>query len=860
MLTKMTRRDVHKIGLIVWLISMFLPLNAQIRGVVVDSLTREKLPYISISHEGRGVGRTDNSGDYYVRIGEDWHSLTFSAVGYKSKTVAIIPGETKRLNIELAPDNVLLQEMVVRPGRERYRKKDNPAVVMMRKVIAAKKRNRLEDNDYYRYHKYEKLNISLDDINPMSLNKGVLKKMPFLLDQLEVSPEGDNLVLPVSVKETSSEVLYRKDPRREKTLVEGVRSSGIDDLFHLGDVVDEVLQDVFADVDIYDNSIYLLRKKFVSPIADGAISFYKYYIMDTTYVEREKCFHLTFVPYNSQDFGFTGHLYVLADSSYTVRRCIMNLPKHTGVNFVEDLSLKQDYEKMPNGYWGLSVDDMSTKIYPFKKFQGAVVRRLTRYSDFSFDPIDEKAFGNARKEEMRPDAYLKNEGFWQDARSLPLTQKEAEMDHFVDNLQKTPGAKPVIWILRLFAENYVETGSEKTPSKVDIGPLSTVVSSNYVDGLRLRMGGATTANLNPHLFFKGYYAYGFKDHRSKYMGEVEYSFEKKAYMPFEFPRHSVALTYQSDVMSPLDKFLTMDKDNMFGSLKTTTVDQMMYFRKLAFRYEYESFSGFSTKLELRRTVDEPTGKLQYILNDGNATPTLVDRLTTTEASVTLRYAPHETYINTKQSRRPVNRNAPVFTLGHTVGLKGVMGGDYSYHLTEASIYKRLWLSSWGKMDITLKAGAQWNKVPFPLLLMAPANTSYFLQRGSFSMLTNMEFLSDRYASIDVDYDMNGKILNRIPFLRRLKWREHFGVKAFYGTLTDKNNPSLNQDGSLYLFPVRDGEPSSFIMEHGKPYVELMVGVHNIFRLLQVDYVRRVNYLDHPGVHKHGVRLAVKLTF
>ena len=210
------------------------------------------------------------------------------------------------------------------------------------------------------------------------------------------------------------------------------------------------------------------------------------------------------------------------------------------------------------------------------------------------------------------------------------------MDHFVDNLQKTPGAKPVIWILRLFAENYVETGSEKTPSKVDIGPLSTVVSSNYVDGLRLRMGGATTANLYPHLFFKGYYAYGFKDHRSKYMGEVEYSFEKKAYMPFEFPRHSVALTYQSDVMSPLDKFLTMDKDNMFGSLKTTTVDQMMYFRKLAFRYEYESFSGFSTKLELRRTVDEPTGKLQYILNDGNATPTLVDRLTTTEASVTLR--------------------------------------------------------------------------------------------------------------------------------------------------------------------------------------------------------------------------------
>ena len=849
---------IHKLWMAALLSVVAVSLDAQIRGVVTDSLTREKLPYISISYNNKGVGRTDNSGDYYVRVGDDWRTLTFSAVGYKTKTVSIVPGETRRLNVQLVPDNILLDEMVVRPRRERYRKKNNPAVIMMRKVIAAKQKNRLEDNDYYRYHKYEKLNIALDDVKPESLQKGVLRKMPYLVDRLEVDTAGNALVLPVSVKETSSQVLYRKQPRKEKTIVEGMRSSGIDDLFHMGDVVDGVLQDVFADVDIYENSIYLLRKKFVSPIADGAINFYKYYIMDTTYVEREKCFHLTFVPRNSQDFGFTGHLYVLADSSYVVRRCVMNLPKHTGVNFVEDLSLRQDFERMPNGYWGLAVDDMSTKIYPFKKLQGAIVRRTTRYSDFSFAPIPDDDFGNARRVETRPDAYLKNDAYWHGARSLPLTSKEADMDNFVKDLQNTPGAKYVIWVLRLFAENYVETGSEDRPSKFDVGPLSTVVSSNYVDGLRLRLGGATTANLNPHLFFKGYYAYGFKDRRSKYMGEVEYSFEKKAYMPFEFPRHSVAVSYQSDVMSPLDKFLTMDKDNMFGSLRTTDVDQMMYFRKLILRYEYESFGGFSAKLELRRNVEKAAGKLQFLRADGMATP--VPRLTSAEASLTLRYAPHETYINTKQSRRVVNHNAPVFTLGHTIGLKGVWGGDYNYHLTEASVYKRLWLSSWGKMDVTLKAGAQWNRVPFPLLIMPPANSSYFLQKGSFNMLTNMEFLNDRYASIDIDYDMNGKLLNRIPLIRRLKWREHLGVKAFYGTLTDKNNPYLRPDGDLYLFPARDGQTTSFIMERGKPYVELMVGVHNIFRLLQVDYVRRLNYLDHPGVRKHGVRLALKLTF
>lgn len=850
----------YRYVMILWLCCITVSIFAQIRGVVTDSITGEKLPYISISNHGKGIGRTDNDGNYEIQYSNALQALTFSAVGYKSKTVSIELGKMHKLNIQLVPDNILLNEMVVRPRKERYRKKDNPAIIMMRKVIASKKKNRLEDNDYYRYNRYEKLNIALDDIHPESLSKGVLKKMPFLLDQLEVNEEDNKLILPISVKETSAEILYRKEPRKEKTIVKGIRSSGIDDLFNLGDMVDEVLQDVFADVDIYDNSIYLLRKKFVSPIADGAISFYKYFIMDTTYVDRDKCFHLTFVPYNAQDFGFVGHLYVLADSTYAVRKCVMNLPKHTGVNFVEDLTIKQDYKQMDNGYWGLAIDDMSTKIYPFKNLQGAIVRRVTRYSDFSFNPIAEKDFGNSRKEEIRPDAYLKDNLYWNDARSLPLTAKEADMDKFVDNIQKTPSAKYVIWILRLFAENYVETSTKQNASKFDVGPLSTIISSNYVDGMRLRIGGTTTANLNPHLFFKGYYAYGFKDNRSKYMGELEYSFEKKAYMPFEFPRHSIAVSYQSDVMSPLDKFLTMDKDNMFGSIKTTKIDQMMYFRKAILRYEYEAFSGFSTKIELRHNEEEPTGKLHYILNDGKALPTYVNLLETTEASVTLRYAPHETYINTKQSRRPVNRNAPVFTLGHTVGFNGLLGGDYSYNLTEASIFKRLWLSSWGKMDITLKAGAQWNKVPFPLLLMAPANTSYFLQRGSFNMLTNMEFLNDRYASIDVDYDMNGKLLNRIPLLSRLKWREHFGVKAFYGMLTDKNNPNLQQDGTLYLFPTRNGEPSSFIMDRGKPYVELMVGVHNIFRLLQVDYVRRLNYLDHPNVKKHGVRVALKLTF
>ncbi len=835
---------------------------AQIRGVVTDSLTRESLPYIAVYYDGKGVGTiTDNMGNFRIDTRQGWTELTFSSMGYVKKTVKIIPGVTKKLNVALVPDDIVLGEVVVKPKRERYRKKDNPAVIMMRKVIAAKDSNSLDVNDYYRYDKYEKISMALNDMTPERLSSGLYKKMPFLANQLEVDADTKKLVVPVSVQETSSEILYRKDPKMKKTIVKGINNTGLDNLFEIGDIVQEIMQDVFADVDIHRNNMYLLKKQFVSPISDNAISFYKYYIMDTLMVEKEKCFHLSFVPQNSQDFGFTGHLYVLADSSYQVKKCTMQLPSHTGVNFVENMRITQLYGKLGNGSWGVVQDDLSTELYPpLLRLQGALVKRTIRYSHHSFDPIPEKDFGNSRSKQTLVDAMLRNDAFWQEHRQLPLSAKEANMNKFVKEVEDAPNMKVIIWLMKLCVENYVATGSEKSPSKVDVGPLSTVLSSSYVEGPRLRFGGTTTANLNPHLFLKGYYAYGFEDRRSKYNAELEYSFEKKAYMPFEFPRNSLTLAYRYDVQSPVDKFLTRDKDNILNIVKSSSVDQLSYVRKLSLAYQYEAYSGFSTKLELRRTNDEPAGKLEYIRNGGDGTERVHD-INTTEAELTLRFAPGEQYMNSKQKRYTVNRNAPVFTLTHTLGMQGVLGGDYRFNLTEFSVFKRVWLASWGKVDVRLRAGAQWNKVPFPLLPIQQANVSYFLQRGTFNLMNNMEFLTDRYASLDLDYDMNGKLLNRIPLLRRLKWREHFSVKALYGKLTDKNDPAKSTtDTDLFLFPTRDGRQSSFAMDPHEPYVEFSAGIHNIFRILQVEYVHRLTYLDHPDINKNGVRLGIKVSF
>ncbi len=832
-----------------------------IQGVVTDSLTNEPIPYLSVFYEGKGVGSiTDNDGNYKVETRKGWNKLTFSAVGYVTKVVNIIPGVTKNLNVRMRSDDIMLDEVVVKPKREKYSRKNNPAVELMKKVIAHKKNNKLSENDYYQYNKYQKITMSLNDVTPEMLEKGMYKKMPFLKDQIELCEETNKFILPISVDETASQKIYRKHPKSEKTLIKGMSSTGVNELFATGDMLSTVLKDVFTDVNIYDNDIRLLQYPFISPISSSdAISFYKFYIMDTTFVDKDKCFHLTFVPNNSQDFGFTGHLYVLADSSYTVKKCTMNLPKKSGVNFVDNMDIIQEFEQLPNGEWVLKTDDMIVEMTLMKIMQGFQIRRTTRYSDYAFDELPQQLFKRKGAEIKEADAMMRGDDFWNQYRSVPLTQTESSMDMLVKRLEQMPGFKYVIFVLKAFIENFVETGTKEHPSKVDIGPVNTMISNNYIDGLRLRMSAQTTANLNPHLFLKGYYAYGFKDHRSKYMGEVEYSFNKKEYLPREFPKNSITFSYQYDVMSPTDKFLKTDKDNVFVSFKTSTVDQMSYVRNIALKYENETQFGLKTTVEVKNSKDEPTGGLVYITNDDQKT--LIPEIQTMEASLAFRYAPGETFVNTKQRRIPVSFDAPVFTLSHTSGFKGVLGGEYNYNLTEIGLYKRFWFSSWGKIDMFVKGGAQWNKVPFPLLIMPAANLSYILQRETFNLINNMEFLNDRYASLDVSWDLNGKIFNRIPLLKKLKWREAIGFKMLYGHLTDKNNPMKHPgDSELFLFPTRDGRPTSFVMDSKTPYMECSVGIHNIFKILHIDYVRRLNYLDHPDANKWGVRFMVMMTF
>lgn len=850
------------------LVSLFISFDAsaQIKGVVTDSLTNEPLMYITVQYEGKGVGAITNAeGEYQVETRKGWDELMFSAIGYITKRVKLTP-DTKVLNVQLAPADVMLSEVVVKPKKEKYSRKNNPAVDFMRKVIANKKALKLEENDYYQYQKYEKMKMSINDVTPEKMEKGIYKKFSFFKDQVEVSPKTNKMILPISIKETASRTIYRKSPKSEKTIIEGMNSTGIEEFFNTGDMLGTILNDVFSDINIYDDDIRLLQRRFVSPIGRGAITFYKYYLMDTLMVDKQECVHLTFVPQNPQDFGFTGHLYVVKDSTYAVKRCTMNLPKRTGVNFVDNMDIIQEYEQLPDGNWVLTDDDMTVELVFVKGIQGLEVQRTTKYTDYKFDEIEPRLFrlkGNVIKE---ANMLAKSDEYWAKVRQVPLTKKESNMDIFMNRIEQIPGFKYVIFGAKALIENFVETGSKEHPSKIDIGPINTMITSNYVNGTRFRLSAMTTGNLDPHWSFSGYGAYGTKDKKWFYSGQAAYSFNKREYVLWEFPKHYLAFKYTYDVMSPMDKYLMTDKDNMFVGWKWTTVDQMSYIRDATLTYELETNSGFSVMAMARHRNDQPAGVLQYWKNNGkvagqwDATNTLVHDMTTTELGVTLRYAPGETFVNTKQRRVPVSLDAPVFTLSHTAGFKGVLGGEYNFNLTELSLRKRIWFGSWGKLDVTARAGAQWNTVPFPLLNLPMANLSYITQNNeSFNLIDNMEFLNDRYASLALSYDMNGKLFNRIPLIKRLKWRERFRIRGLWGTLTDKNNPYKSNNPDLFLFPMRNGLPTSYVM--GKtPYVEASVGIYNIFKLIHIEYVRRLTYTNMPGVQKDGIRFMILTIF
>ena len=728
-----------------------------------------------------------------------------------------------------------IQEITVSKKRERYRRKNNPAVQLMRRVIARRDSNSAAHHNYYSCRKYQKLTFSANEVTPEQLQSGALRLLPGAAGQVETCPYNGKKILPLATTETMTSRVYRKQPRALREIVLAERNSGIGNLFRSGDLLNDAMRDFFTNVDIYDEDIRLLQHTLLSPIANRAISFYHYFIIDTVLVQQQPCVHLFFRPANSLDHGFSGELYVMADNSYRVRRCHLSIPKVNTVNFVKRLDILQEYGEVEEGEWLPVQDDMVIELSVHDFLQQAILVRNTRMDNYSFSPLADSLFSRGHVADERRLARQQGKDYWEAHRPIALTGAEQRMDAFMEDIQRSKRLGWMRTAVSLLVENYVETAPRHRKNRVDIGPVSSIISANEHDGLRTRIGGQTTALLHPQLFFEGYYAHGWRSRAHYYSAGVTYSLRKKEYFAESFPVRSISFSSANDVCSPADRFLSTDKDNMFLALKWTKHYRQVFFNKQQLCMDREEQWGLRTTLTLTAEKQQPVVSEPHI-----------GGMRTTSLSVALRYAPGETTVETKTKRRPLNLDAPVLTLSHTMGFKGLLGGEHRYHITEASAFRRFWLNSWGKLDVRVKGGMVWNRVPVLLLQMAPSNLSYITRHGTFSLVGDMEYLMDRYAVGHLTWDLNGKLFNRVPGLRLLKWREFVGVRGLWGTLSDRNRQPL---------PAGSTAPDPH-----KPYIEVVAGVHNVLRFFHIEYVRRLTYTHTEVGEKQGVRFKASVKF
>lgn len=825
----------------------------QITGLVRDSISREAVPYATVTLIGTDEGTIANDkGGFTINSRATFSKLRVTAMGYTPREVPVKAGQGSVVLVDLVPSGVELNEVVVRKGKEKYSKKNNPAVEMIKKL-----RQRRDDNDprrfpNYGYTQYERMMMGFGNLDD------VIKKpeeQAWVEQYADTSLLTGRQVLPVSIKETVARDWYSDNGHKQ--LILGSKSAGIDE--HIDqENIKKVLDDFMGEVDIFQNDVTLLTNRFVSPLSRIAVDFYKFYLNDTVMVGSERCAVLSFVPFTPQTFGFLGRLYVsLEDTTMFIKRVAMGVPHDINLNYVEQMSIVQDYERAPNGSRLKVRDNVEVSMKLLSNLPEVFARRETVYRDHNFERPEGGVFNFKSEQQIENSAAYMPDEFWQEYRPAEVRTTTATMQGLMKRLR---GSKLFYWaeqVVVVLVNGYIPTAKV---SKFDLGPLNTLISGNSLEGLRLRMGGMTTVNLSRHWFARGYLAYGTRDEKFKYMSSLEYSFTPKKAMDQEFPIHSLRLTYRYDVDKLAQHYLYTNQDNVFLTLKRHKDVRMQYLRTTRLEYRHEWYNHFSITLGLEHNIHEATQYVPFMYCDN----TTRNRYTQAGFTLQLRFAPGETFYQARSYRIPINMDAPIITLNQTYMPKGFMGSLHEVNKTELGLQKRFWFSAFGYADVIIKGEKVWSQVAYPDLLMPNVNLSYTIQPESYALMKPMEFINDQALSWDVTYWGNGILMNRLPLIKRLRLREVISLRGIWGSLSDKNNPNAVETQNL----VSPSTSALFIFPNdapcqpmgNKPYMEAGVGLDNILTILRVDYVWRITYREHAGSDRHGIRIQLHFNF
>lgn len=846
--------DSNRVRTAVLCVCALLPLcvsakRESVSGTVIDPETGTPVSLASVRVVGSEKGGVANELGKFAIIADSKDSLRFSATGYAPNVIAVkdmLPGPVV---VPLVQTAINLSELVVRPHHTKYSKKNNPAYDLMVRVRDDAKKMDPRDEKFYSYDYYDRISLGL---NNTVAAKG--KKSEFLLEYQDTAINTGLPVIIMSVREKAGTRIHSTDPNRRKEVVAGKRGVGIDEALEQENIR-RMLEDVLRETDVHSNDITLMQKRFVSPLGRLAGDFYRYYIQDTVRTKladgsERRLINLSFAPVNPESFGFNGRLTIDdTDSLKFVRLVEMRVPRVINLNYVDNIFIRQEFFVDSIGKRHKSLDDMSVEIQLIPGTQSFYGHRISKRDGFSYTRREDLAEYYDRLGHVfeLDDSDRPKSVFWDKHRLVPLSHAEHATGGLLARLRRNKWFFYGEKVLKILVSGYWEP-TENWP--VAIGPVNTFASYNSAEGLRLKVGGMTTANLSRHWFGRGYVAYGFHDRKWKYLGEVEYSFTPKKHGPNDFPVNSLRLMHQYDTDMIGQHYEFTNPDNIFLSLKRKPSNLATYRRLSELEYQLELNNHFSVVAGLRHQIQYATPWLPFIDAAGNPR----QHYSLASLYVQLRYAPGESFVQGRLTRSPINRDAPIITLTHEYGPKRLFGSLFTLNRTEASAFKRIWMSAFGYLDVILKGGKIWSQVQYPALAWPNANLSYTIQPESYALMNPMEFAMDYYGSLHLTYWGNGVLFNRLPLIKKAKIREVVTFNMLMGGLTKKNNPEYNAE--LFRFP----NDAATMPMGKKPYMEIGVGIDNILTILRVDYVWRLTYRDAPGIDRSGLRIALHFSF
>jgi hypothetical protein len=808
-----------------------------VKGKITDANSGDPIPYVNVIFQETTVGATsDFDGNYELRTTSPTDSIVVSYIGYKVKKKAVTIGISQVINIQLEEDVTKLQEVVFMAG-------ENPAFEVLRNVVRNKKDNDKRKLTAYEYDTYTKIEIDVDNLSDKFRQRKMVQKITQVLDSIErIAGEDGKPILPLLITESVSKVYYRDNPslKYENILRSKINGVGVED----GTTVTQLVGSSFQEYNFYQNWLNILSKDFVSPIADGWRLYYEYDLIDSLYVGDDYCYRLDFFPKSEQDLAFTGSMWI-TKADYALKQIDVAIGKQANLNFIEKIKIQQELEPTPEGAW---LPVKNRVLIDVSEVTGTSAGMLAKFYTSNKNFIINKPRQPSFYESpiiMAEDARVnEDDNSWDTLRHEPLTQTEKNVYKMIDTLQNIPVVKTYTDIIKILIGGYHAVG------KFDVGPYVSALAINNIEGVRIQPGFRTNEKFSYKWVVGAQLGYGFKDERIKYMAFVQNIMSRKKWTTLTVRARSDITRVGIDDESAGDNFLLLASQR-FGNFR-----RGYYFNEARIDFKRELFKGFTQRVAFKYLTFEPTFNFAYYDQPEDLPNSAIrENFETAELIFESRYARDELFIQSDNERLSLGTiRWPVITIRYTRGLKGVLNSNFEYDKLRFSIYRRLRFGPLGAGYLNLTAEKVFGTLPYPLLSLHLGNQSPLYTSVTYNMMNYGEFISDRFASLQYDHHFEGFLLNKIPLMRKLKWRLVGTANVIYGGLSQANR-------DIIAPTTPDGEPTLTFgyFEPDRPYVELGYGVENIFKFFRVDFVHRLSYLNNPDIRKFAVLFSFQFT-